>query len=600
MINLDSQIDKSSYITMILANRPNISISLGLRFKKIVFLSLLIILREIFLPTGLTTEIAKFTDVTLDVGINFQHENGRGQERYFIETIGSGCAWVDYNNDGNLDIYLVNATSMEDSSSDSTGQKQSTNALYQNNGNGKFLDVSNIAGVDHDGYGTGISAGDYNNDGFIDLYLTNFGPNVLYRNNGDGTFSDVTTSAMVNRTDWSSGSSFGDYDNDGDLDLYVSSYCNFKINQHQKCYVTDILGQKKHVYCPGEQFSGTADTLYRNNGDGTFSDVTKASGVYNPIGRGMSPLWSDYDDDGDIDLFVANDATENFLYQNNGNGTFQNIAWETGIAGDSSGELQGCMGLDLADYDNDGDFDLIMTNFQNQPNVLYRNEGNGFFEDISFAVGFGYSLPYVGWGVGFFDLDNDGLKDLFIANGHLEDLISDLETGTTYAQTNDLLINNGNGGFTRIVDGDTIKDLQASRGAAFGDYDNDGDIDILVSNEHAAPYLLRNNSQTENQWLVVKVIGTCPPLGSNRDGIGAKVKLTVTSVDTVKTYVSEVRSSSSYMSQNDLRIHFGLGSDVKHIHLLEVFWPSGIIDTIRDVIPNSLIQIKEGETESKL
>ena len=595
MITLDLRTNKASYISTILFTKSFFCTNFLFKLKKIAFLLLLIILGERLSLIGLTAEFPKFSDITSQVGIDFYHDNGRGEERYFIETIGSGCALVDYNNDGKLDIYLVNATSLEQSLADSTSPKKSTNALYQNNGDGEFFDVSNLAGVDLSGYGTGIVAGDYNNDGFIDLYLTNFGPNVLYQNNGDGTFSDVTSFAMVVQSGWSSGSAFGDYDNDGDLDLYVSSYCDFKINQHQKCYVTDVLGGKKHVYCPGEQFSGQADTLYRNNSDGTFSDVTKSTGVYNPIGRGMSPLWADYDDDGDIDLFVANDATENFLYQNNGDGTFKNVAWETGIASDSNGELQGCMGLDLADYDNDGDFDLIMTNFQNQPNVFYRNEGNGFFEDISFSVGFGYSLPYVSWGVGFFDFNNDGLKDLFIANGHLEDLITELETGINYAQTNDFLINNGKSGFIRATDNLTLTDLQASRGAAFGDYDNDGDIDILVTNEHARPNLLRNDTQTNNHWLMVKVIGTCPPFGSNRDGIGAKVKLTVSLVDQIKTYVSEVRSGSSYMSQNDLRVHFGLGPDVRRINLLEIIWPSGTVDRIRNVALNSLIQVKEGE-----
>jgi len=539
----------------------------------------------------------RFTDVTTQIGIDFHHDNGRGEERYFIETIGSGCAFVDYNNDGHLDMYLVNATSLENPQKNVNEKKKATNALYQNNGAGGFIDVSEAAGVSHTGYGTGIVAGDYDNDGFVDLYLTNFGPNVLYRNNGNGTFTDTTLVAMVGEPGWSAGSAFGDYDNDGDLDLYVSNYCNFKIKEHQKCYATSILGKKIHVYCPGEQFTGTADTLYRNNNDGTFSDVTRSTGVYNPIGRGMSPVWSDYDSDGDVDLFVANDATENFLYQNNGDGTFKNIAWETGVASDSNGELQGCMGLDLADYDNDGDFDLIMTNFQKQPNVFYRNEGNGFFDDISFTAGFGYSLPYVGWGTGFVDLDNDGFKDLFIVNGHLEDLITQLETGTTYTQPNDLLINDTKGGFIRVTDNFVSTDLQASRGAAFGDYDNDGDIDILINNEHARPTLLRNDNKTGNHWLMVKVIGTCPPFGSNRDGIGAKVKLTFTSANKTKIFVSEVRAGSSYMSQNDLRAHFGLGMDVERVDLLEIFWPSGIIDRIQNVALDSIIRVREGEGE---
>ena len=551
--------------------------------KSTVFLALLVLFSQRFSQAEFANHI-QFTNVTQRAGIDFQHQDGRREQKYFIETIGSGCAFIDYNNDGNLDIYLVNAAFV----SKNGEEEASKNKLYRNIGDGEFIDVTISAGVGHPGYGTGVSAGDYDNNGFIDLYITNFGTNILYQNNGDGTFTNVTKIAQVGESRWSAGSTFGDYDNDGDLDLYVTNYCDFKVENHRPCIHKGINGNNIHVYCPPEQFTGVSDTLYRNNGNGTFTDVTREAGLYNPIGRGMSPIWSDYDNDKDLDLFVANDATENFLYQNNNDGTFSNVAWIAGVATDMNGDLQGSMGLDLADYDNDGDFDLIMTNFQRQVNTFYRNEGNGFFNDISFSIGLGYTLPYVGWGTGLVDLNNDGFRDLFVANGHIQDIIAQYDTGSSYKQPNHLLINDGQGSFVRT--NHMSEDLKVSRGVAFGDYDNDGDIDILISNANDQPTLLRNDSKTDNHWLIIKTTGSQPTSGSNRDGIGAKVKIILKN----RELISEVRSSSSYMSQNDLRAHFGLGKDLDQVDILEVSWPSGKIDRLKNVELDTIIHIKEG------
>ncbi|MBB16890.1 hypothetical protein CMK22_16605 [Candidatus Poribacteria bacterium] len=554
---------------------------------KHVFVFILLLLSGQKFNQAKPTEHIQFTDVTEEANISFQHQDGREGKKYFIETIGSGCAFIDYDNDGNLDIYLVNATSVRKENT----EKASGNRLYRNTGEGKFVDITTSAGVGDTGYGTGISAGDYDNNGFIDLYITNFGTNVLYKNNGNGTFTNVTQSAQVEGSQWSAGSSFGDYDRDGDLDLYVTNYCNFRVENHQPCIHKGINGSNIQVYCPPEQFAGVSDILYQNNGNGTFTDVTKESGLYNPIGRGMSPIWSDYDNDGDLDLFVANDATENFLYQNDNNGRFSNVAWITGVASDMNGDLQGCMGLDLADYDNDGDFDLIMTNFQKQVNVFYRNEEYVFFNDISFSIGLGFTLPYVSWGTGLVDLNNDGFRDLFVANGHTQDVIEQYDTGSSYLQPNHLLINDRRGGFVKTES--IPKEMKASRGVAFGDYDNDGDMDILISNAHDRPTLLRNDSETDNHWLIVKTIGTQPTSASNRDGIGAKVRI----ITKNQTLISEVRSGSSYMSQNDMRVHFGLGKDLKQIDLLEVSWPSGTVDRLNNIALDTIVYIKEGVSQ---
>ncbi|MBI1924659.1 VCBS repeat-containing protein, partial [Candidatus Poribacteria bacterium] len=448
----------------------------------------------------------EFTPVTEQAGIQFRHVDGRSGRRYFLETVGSGVAFFDYDGDGFLDIYLVNGAphppppllKLEERGQ---GGEVPTNALYRNNGDSTFADVTEKAGVGDTGYGAGCAVSDYDNDGDLDLYVTNFGPNVLYRNNGDGTFTDVTQSAGVGEARWSLGCAFADYDNDGFVDLYVANYIDFHYEEHTDCSQKGVP-----TYCPPESFRGAPDTLYHNNGDGTFTEVTQAAGVYNEAGKGMGVVFGDYDNDGFVDCYVGNDAGENFLYHNEGNGTFTNVGWMAGVEADENGNVQGTMGVDFGDYDNDGLLDLVALNFQNQPNAIYHNDGGGFFKDVSLPAGMGYSIPYVGWGTDFFDADNDGYKDIFVANGHLQDLVEQYDDTTTYAQRNQLLVNNGNGTFVdrSAQSGLGLGLLKVSRGLATGDYDNDGDLDLLISNANDTPDLLRNDGGNQGNWLIIR------------------------------------------------------------------------------------------------
>ena len=517
-----------------------------------------------------------FSDVTEEAGITFRHFDGRQGDRYFVETIGSGCAFLDYNNDGHLDLYLVSANNFPQSPDEDNSYD---NQLYQNTGSGSFVLVA--AGVEDQGYGTGVAVADYDGDGWLDLYLTNFGSNRLFRNQGDGTFQDLTQQAGVDDPRWSAGAAFADYDGDGWLDLYLTNYCDFQLADHRTC-----AEQGVEVYCGPEEFKGVTDRLFRNQGDGTFQDLTQQAGVHNPIGKGMSAIWSDYDNDGDPDLFVANDGTENFLYQNNNDGTFQDLAWLAGIDCDDHGNMQGSMGLDLADYDNDGYPDLLVTNFQRQLNTLYRNEGNGFFNDVSFPSGLGYSLPFVSWGTGFFDFNKDGFLDLFIVNGHIQDQIESYDSSTTYLQVDHLLINDQQNSFDRQPTLFTTP--KSGRGAAFGDYDNDGDIDILVNNAHDVPTLWRNDTKSMHHWLMVKLVGQ----NGNRYGIGAKTKI----ITSAQTWSAECRAGASYMSTNDSRLYFGLGQ-TRSIEQIEVHWPSGLIDRIKNPSLDSVLIVVEGSTQ---
>jgi hypothetical protein len=469
-----------------------------------------------------------FTDITAAAGLQFHHVDGRSGERYFLETVGSGAAFFDYDGDGWIDIYFVN-------------------------------------GADLPGFRSPQSP-----------------TNVLYRNNGDSTFTDVTQHAGVEDRRWSLGCAFADYDNDGFVDLYVTNYIDFHFETHTNCTQKGVA-----AYCPPESFEGAPDTLYRNNGDGTFTDVTTIAGVYNEGGKGMGVVFGDYDNDGDTDCYVGNDAGENFLYQNRGDGTFTNVGWMAGVEADENGNVQGTMGVDFGDYDNDGLLDLIAINYQQQPNALYRNDNAHFFTDVSFVAGMADSVPYVGWGVDFFDVDNDGDKDLLIANGHLQDTIEQYDDTTTYPQHNHLLINNGQGYFVNesVKTGNGLQSRKVSRGLATGDYDNDGDLDVLICNANDIPQLLRNDSEMQENWILIHTVGT----RSNRAGIGTRVKI---QTDTL-IQIDEVRGGSGYLSQNDLRLHFGIGAH-KHIDRIEARWPSGIVDIIRDVAPNQIITITEG------
>ena len=540
-------------------------------------LFLIICLIEVYSPAGAEDKIL-FFDITEAAGLEFQHVDGRSGRRYFLETVGSGAAFFDYDNDGLLDIYFVNSTDLPGFNSPTPP----INQLYRNNGDGTFTDLTEQGGVGDTGYGAGCAVADYDNDGDLDLYVTNFGANVLYQNNGDSTFTDVTQHAGVGDSRWSLGCAFADYDNDGFVDLYVTNYIAFEFETH-----TDCTQKGVPTYCPPESFEGSPDTLYRNNGNGTFTDVTSIAGVYNKDGKGMGVVFGDYDNDGNVDCYVGNDAGENFLYRNNGDGTFTNVGWMAGVEADENGNVQGTMGVDFGDYDNDGLLDLIAVNYQQQPNALYRNDNGSFFTDVSFVAGLADSLPYVGWGVDFFDVDNDGDKDMLIANGHLQDTVEQYDGTTTYPQQNHLLINNGQGRFINAAmkAGSGLQARRVSRGLATGDYDNDGDLDVLISNASDTPQLLRNDSGNQGNWILIRTVGT----RSNRAGIGTRVQIQTGDL----TQVDEVRGGSGYLSHNDLRLHFGIGMH-KRIDSIEARWPSGVVDIIRDIAPNQIITIREG------
>ncbi len=535
-----------------------------------------IIIAAILTPSS-AQETVHFKDVTYESGIRFRHFLGRSGKRYILETVGSGCAFFDYDNDGYLDIYFVNGASLPGSR-----QIEAKNALYRNNGDGTFTDVTETAGVGDKGYGIGCGVGDYDNDGFLDLYVTNFRRNTLYHNDGDGSFSDVTEQAGVECEVWSSSCAFIDYDQDGDLDLYVVNYLDFALRDHKKC------GKGLRLDCGPSEYPGASDRLYRNNGDGTFTDVTKAAGIFNPEGKGLGIACGDYDNDGDMDIHIANDDTRNFLYRNNGNGTFSDVALLVGVGFSEHGEPEGGMGTSFGDYDNDGYLDLVVTNYQDQINTLYHNDGLGLFSDVSHISRTGpMSYPSVAWGTAFIDYDNDGWSDLFVTNGHLLDNVEKFDKTSTYKQPNFLFRNQRDGTFTEVgeVLGMDSDGSMSSRGSAFGDYDNDGDVDILISNSDQPPTLLRNEGGNQNNWIGVRLIGT----QSNRLAIGARVKITANG----EVQTKEITGGSSYASASDFRLLFGIGK-ASNVERLDISWPTGLSTTEHPIKVNRYLTFIEG------
>ena len=534
------------------------------------------VLYTVFYPYVLYADRVRFTDITAELGIEFRHVNGESGQKYFIEPIGSGVVLFDFDNDEDLDLYLINGSDLPRR----TSPIAPTNRLYRNDGD-TFTDVTGQAAVGDTGYGLGGCVGDYNNDGFTDLYVTNDGPNVLYRNNGDGTFTDVTEATGTAGNQFSSGCAFVDIDADGHLDLYVVNYVQFDPETNPECTRQGI-----RTYCTPEALQGAADILYRNNGDGTFTDITADAGISGADGKGLGVVCGDVDNDGDIDIFVANDTTPNFLYLNDNNAAIKMTedALFAGVALSEEGRAYSGMGANLGDFDNDGYLDIVITNFQDQTNSLYHNAQSGFFNEVSFAKGIGErSLRYLAWGVDFADINNDGWLDLFVANGHLDDNIAEIDPIGTYAQPNQLFLNNGGVRFEVSIDA-AIAIPKVSRGTAFGDIDNDGDIDIVVSNLKDAPTVLRNDSDNALQWLQVKLIGT----HCNRDAIGARVVL----VSGDSTQIREVKSGSGYLSQNDLRLHFGLGNATR-VDTVTVRWLCGKVQTLQDVETNRVLVISE-------
>ncbi|MCU1267825.1 MAG: ASPIC/UnbV [Acidobacteria bacterium] len=522
----------------------------------------------------------RFTEISKEAGITFKHVFSP-EKKYIAESMSGGVALFDYDNDGYLDIYFVNSLTVDLARS----HQKTRSALYHNNGGTSFTDVTEKAGVGDIGFGMGVAVGDYNNDGFADLYVTCLGPNHLFKNNGNGTFTDVTIKAGVGDPRWSTGAAFVDYDNDGKLDLFVSNYVDFDLNhlpefgQGRTCQFKGVA-----VQCGPRGLPGAGDSLFHNNGDGTFTDVSKKAGVSDPNGYyGMGVICNDFDGDGLVDIFVANDSTPNFLYHNNGDGTFKETGFISGTAVNGSGKEQGCMGVTLGDYDHDGILDLFVTNFDDEYNVLYHGDGRNSFSDVSYAARVAaVSLPYVGWGTGFFDFDNDGWVDLFVGNGHA------YPQRDHYRQRMLVHHNNRDGTFDEVAErlGGALMEGRVSRGVAFGDIDNDGDVDIVVNDLDGSPQLLRNDGGNANNSALIKTIG----VKSNRDGIGARVK--IVSADLVQ--VDEVRSGGSYLSQSDLRLHFGLEQRTK-IDLLEVRWSSGVIDKISNLSANKIFIVKEGK-----
>jgi hypothetical protein len=492
-------------------------------------------------------------------------------------------ALFDYDNDGNIDIYFLNGAPLRGTKVDEPPK----NALYRNEGNWKFTDVTDKAGVGDTGFGLGVTIGDYDNDGYSDIYLNNWGPNVLYRNNGDGTFTDVTEKAGVAcGFKMGAGTCFLDMDKDGDLDLYVSNYFDFSYEQHADHTINSIP-----IYVGPGFYPDLPDNLYRNNGDGTFTDVSQASGIAGQVGPAMGMVCGDYDNDGDTDIFVLNDMKGNFLFQNDGTGKFEDVGLITGIAYNLNGEEHGSMGTDCGDYDNDGLLDFYETSYQTQWATLYRNLGNGMFEDVTPVTGAGTgTLPFVTWGNSFVDFDNDGFRDIFIACGHIQVNIERYDDTSSYMTPNRVLMNTGDGKFVDVSDkcGDGLKVKLCSRGSGCDDLDNDGDIDVVVLNSRREPTILRNDSPSKGHWIQVRLRGT----KSNRNGVGAHVKVVAGDL----TLLDEVHSGRGYQSHCGMRLHFGLGSR-KRIDRIEVRWIGTQTDVFRNVTVDRLVTLTEGNSK---
>jgi hypothetical protein len=535
-----------------------------------------------------------FIDVAKESGLNVKTVfGGEHKNKYLLETTGCGVAFYDYDNDGWLDIFLVNGSRLEGFAA---GQEPKSH-LFKNNRDGTFADVTAKAGVGHSGWGQGVCIGDYDNDGFEDLFVSYFGKNVLYHNNGDGTFTDVSEKAGVagNGKRWNTGCAFVDYDRDGRLDLFVANYIDLDLATAPVPESGPCLYKSVMVACGPPGLNGGKNILYRNNGDGTFTDVSASSGIAQANGTfGLGVLTADFDNDGWPDIYVANDSTPSALYQNKKNGKFLDIAIEAGCALSSDGKPQAGMGVSAGDYDLDGNLDIVKTNFAGDTPSLYRNLGGASFEDTTFGAGLGLHTQYLGWGCGFFDMDNDGWPDILICNGHVYPEVEQLTTEAGYAQRKLLYRNSRNGKFedVSLQAGSGISDPAPARGCAFGDFDNDGDLDVVVNTVNDFPQLLRCDSHTGNNWIKVRTIGT----KSNRSGIGARLKCVTKVAGESKLHqqIDEVRSGGGYFSQSDLRIHFGVGK-AERIELIEVRWPSGEIDSLKDVKPNQLIYVKEGE-----
>ncbi len=530
-------------------------------------------------PSGTIT----FTDVTAQAGIHFKHNSGAFGKKYLPETMGSGVCFLDYDNDGWQDILLIN-------SMDWPGHRsgKSLPALYHNNHDGTFTDVTRQAGLAVEMYGLGCAVGDYDNDGYDDIYITTLGANHLFHNLRNGKFADVTAKAGVSDPGFSAGAVWFDYDNDGKLDLFVAHYIDWSIETDQYC----TLDNKNKSYCTPQTYKGQSAALFHNKGDGTFENVTRRAGLYDPTGKSLGIALLDYDNDGWMDLFVSNDTEPNKLYHNNHNGTFTDVAVTAGVAYGEAGTARAGMGTDAADYDNSGRQSLLIGNFTNEGMALYHNDGSGLFTDEAGATGIArISLKSLTFGTFFFDYDLDGLPDVFAVNGHVSDDISVLQPTLRYAQPPHLFRNLGNNKFEEVTAklGSAISKAIVGRGAAYADFDNDGDLDLVITANNGPARLLRNDNGNQNDMLRVKTVGT----RSNRDGIGAKVTVTTAGG---KRLFGMVKTGSSYLSQSELPLTFGLGKPEEGKTVsLEIVWPSGHKDTIANVKANQFITVREGK-----
>lgn len=541
-------------------------------------------LSVVALPLMLSSVLAaappvQFKDITSEAGIRFEHFNGATGDFYFPEIAGPGAAFLDYDGDGDQDIFLVNGSSLP-----TPNPAQDPNSkLFQNKGDGSFADVTDQSGIDLRGFfGMGVAAGDYDNDGDPDLYVTGYLRSVLLANNGDGTFSDRTEMAKVqNQGHWATSAGFFDYDRDGLLDLFVCNYVRFDTGRNPEC-----TGGGFRSYCHPSTFEGDPSVLYHNNGDGTFSDVSQTSGIAGSRGKSLGVAFADYDQDGWLDAFVANDTVADFLFHNQGDGTFQEVAFLAGVAYNEDGHARAGMGVDFGDYDGDGRLDLIVTNFTSEGNALFRNGGDGSFAEVTRHTGIRKnSFLKVGFGVRFFDYDNDSDLDVLVVNGHVIPRIAEYRDDTSFPQEKLLYVNESGKFEERSGDaGDSFSNQDVGRGAAFSDIDNDGDVDVLVTNNGGSVQLLRNDGGNRNNWLLLKLVGG----KSNRDGIGARITARVGN----QTLVSQVQRAASYLCSQDERVHLGLGKS-SQLGELQIDWPSGIQQTLRAVPSNQILTVEE-------
>ena len=522
----------------------------------------------------------QFVDVAAQSGIDFVHENGAQGMRYLPETYGSGVAFIDVEGDGHLDMYWVNGGRIPNL----TDAPFAYNALYRSQGDGRFIRAGTEVGLDDTGYGMGAVVGDYNADGAPDLYVTNFGPNVLYKNDGTGHFT--AENQGVEDAGWGTSAAFGDVDLDGDIDLFVGNYVEYPLGEDLvQCWVGN---SDERLYCDPRKFAGQIDRLYINAGadaNWTWSDGTLAWGLESVEGKELGVIFGDYDKDGDPDLYLANDMTPNMLFRNDG-ARFVERGLASGTSLNDEGSVEAGMGVDMGDVDGDGLQDFFVTNFQWESNTLYRNAGHGFFLDATVPSGVQKaSMAYLGFGAGFLDYDNDGDLDIFVANGHVYDNVEKIDHASSYPQLNQLLENNGEGKFRDRLDvGPGMELVQVSRGAAFADYDSDGDVDIAVNNSAGPAALLRNDGGNANHWLGISLRG----LGGNVDGLGAVIEVVVGQ----RRMTRQVRSGGSYLSSHDMRALFGLGASIQ-ADRVEVHWSSGQRSVLESVPANQYVQIEE-------